>query len=809
MVVPVDPAQRTSEALILPPVKPWRSPTLPVVPRVALVIGLLVWLSIGLPLNRAFVGQPSVPAGHAADISYVYDGLGRLLAVVDSSGDAVTYAYDSTGNLLSVSRYASSAMSIINVTPSQGPVGTAVTISGTGFSATPSQNAVTFNGTAASVTSATSTQLQVAVPAAAATGPIAVTGPAGSVTSAKPFTVTAGSDAPAITGFTPSVGQAGTSVTVTGTNFETVPTDNRLTFNLGRAVVGTATATSLGATVPGLGTSGRLTIVTPGGTAQSAQDFFVPPSPYTAASVSTTGRLVIGGSSLTITIPAAGKIGMAVLDGTAGQQVSLGIGPGIVQAWVYLNRPDGTQLATAGNSFNGGDLHIASLPVTGTYTFLFVPAGSYTGSVALALSQDLQAGTIVAGGGSVPVNITRAGQRARLSFSGTAGQRLSLGIAGPTVAATYTVSNPDGTTLTSSFLGQDSSLDLPPLPVTGTYGILIDPDLAKTGRMTLTLSEEVSRTITVDGASVPVTISRAGQRARLTFAGVAGQRLSLLMQDTSAPSGGTTTVSRPDGTTHGTLIFGNGTSTLDLAALTVTGTYTIVIDPNGVGTPSTTLWLSSEVSGTITPGGAAVPVSVVRPGQRVRLAFSGTAGQRVSLNVTAVTVSQAVVSILNPDGSVLGAWPSQSTKTVYAPGPTFLDPTSLGTTATYSVLVDPTTAVTGNMTLTLYDVPPDVTGSVTINGAALHVTLTMPGQQAFVTFQGTTGQAITVRGVNSTVGCVNIFLMNPTGGGYSVISPCTASFTLPSTLAQSGTYTIRVDPSAASFGSVDISVTSP
>ena len=350
---------------------------------------------------------------------------------------------------------------------------------------------------------------------------------------------------------------------------------------------------------------------------------------------------------------------------------------------------------------------------------------------------------------------------------------------------------------------------MPPLPVTGTYGILIDPDLAKTGSMTLTLSEEVSGTIAVDGASVPVTISRAGQRARLTFAGVSGQRLSLLMQDTSAPYGGTTTLLRPDGSTHGTLIFGNGTATLDLAALTVTGTYTVVIDPNGVGTPSTTLWLSSETSGTITPGGAAVLVSVVRPGQRVRLTFSGTAGQRVSLNVTAVTVSQAVVSILNPNESVLGTWPTQSTKTVYASGTAFLDPNSLGTTATYFVLVDPATAATGSATVTLYDVPADVTGSVTINGAALHVTVTVPGQQALVTFPGTTGQAITVRGVNSTVGCVNIFLMNPTGGGYSVISPCTASYTLASTLSQTGTYTIRVDPINANIGSADMSVTSP
>jgi IPT/TIG domain-containing protein len=609
--------------------------------------------------------------------------------------------------------------------------------------------------------------------------------------------VTTSSGAPAITSFIPVVGPAGSSVTLTGINFETVPTNNRLTFNVGRAIVGSATATSLGVAVPGPGTSGRLTVVTPGGTAQSAQDFFVSPSPYTAASVSTTGRLVIGGGSLSISIPSAGKIGMAVFDGTAGQQVSVGVGSGIVQAGVTINRPDGTQLATTATAFNGGDLHVAALPVTGTYTILLVPAGSYTGSVALTLSRDLQAGTIVADAGSVPVSITRAGQRARLTFSGTAGQRLSLGIAGPTVAATYTVSNPDGTTLTSGFLGQDASLDLPPLSVTGSYSILIDPDLAKTGSMTLTLSEEVSGTIAVDGASVPVTISRAGQRARLTFVGVAGQWLSFLMQNTSAPTGGTTTILRPDGTTHGTLTYGNGTSTIDLSVLTMTGDYTIVIDPNGVGTSSTALWLSNEASGTITPGGAAVPVTLSRPGQRARLSFAGTAGERVSVGLTGVTITQSLVSLIKPDGSTLGS-------TFGA----FLDVQTLPTTGTFAVLVDPSAATTGSAIVALYGVPADVTGSVTINGAALPVTLTVPGQIAQLGFTGSSGQVVTVRGTNSTMGCVNV-LLTQSNGTRTSSGPCTASYSLSVQLGAAGTHTIKVDPQGPNLGTVDLSVTSP
>lgn len=67
-----------------------------------------------------------------------------------------------------------------SVAPNAGAPGTPVTLSGSGFSATPSGNTVVFTGNApAVVQSASSTQLVVTVPATAQTGPIAVTTTAG------------------------------------------------------------------------------------------------------------------------------------------------------------------------------------------------------------------------------------------------------------------------------------------------------------------------------------------------------------------------------------------------------------------------------------------------------------------------------------------------------------------------------------------------------------------------------------------------------------------------------------------------------
>jgi YD repeat-containing protein len=127
-------------------------------------------------------------------IMYTYDDLGRLIGVVDAFGNGAAYSYDAVGNILSISRVIPGQLSIIGFSPSQGPIGTTVTISGTGFSTTASQNAVQFNGVAATVTSATATQIVTSVPSGANTGAIGVTAPGGSANSGSSFTVTSSPD---------------------------------------------------------------------------------------------------------------------------------------------------------------------------------------------------------------------------------------------------------------------------------------------------------------------------------------------------------------------------------------------------------------------------------------------------------------------------------------------------------------------------------------------------------------------------------------------------------------------------------------
>src|SRR5207249_1468544 len=82
-------------------------------------------------------------------VTYVYDRLGRLGAVVDHDSNAAIYTYDEVGNLLSIGRQGPSAVSVIDFSAGPGTEGSTVTIHGVGFSPTPGNNTVTFNGTPA------------------------------------------------------------------------------------------------------------------------------------------------------------------------------------------------------------------------------------------------------------------------------------------------------------------------------------------------------------------------------------------------------------------------------------------------------------------------------------------------------------------------------------------------------------------------------------------------------------------------------------------------------------------------------------
>jgi hypothetical protein len=80
---------------------------------------------------------------------------------------------------------------------------------------------------------------------------------------------------PTISSFTPASGPVGTTVTITGTGFNTTPANNTVYFGTAKATVSAATTTSLTVTVPAFATYQPITVTTNYLTAYSAQSFVV------------------------------------------------------------------------------------------------------------------------------------------------------------------------------------------------------------------------------------------------------------------------------------------------------------------------------------------------------------------------------------------------------------------------------------------------------------------------------------------------------------------------------------------------------
>ena len=132
---------------------------------------------VNLPA-RAWQGQTS---------AFVYDEDGRLRAVLSPTGEAAVYEYDAAGNITSVRRLTSNDLELLGFTPPRGPVGTLVTIYGTGFNQ--GVNSVSFNGETAVIVRSNLTSVAALVPDNATTGPITVVTPRGAVNSKTPFVV--------------------------------------------------------------------------------------------------------------------------------------------------------------------------------------------------------------------------------------------------------------------------------------------------------------------------------------------------------------------------------------------------------------------------------------------------------------------------------------------------------------------------------------------------------------------------------------------------------------------------------------------
>jgi subtilisin family serine protease len=428
-----------------------------------------------------------------------------------------------------------------------------------------------------------------------------------------------------------------------------------------------------------------------------------------------------------VTASTAGENARLVFDGEAGQRVSLELSDvtigtsGCCSTKVSILNPDGSTLVSptyVGTS--GGFLDAKTLPAAGRYTILVDPQGTGTGSFTATLFDVPPDATAAIEPGGPPVRATTTvpGQNARLSFDGAAGQHVSLKLTDVTIgssccsSAKVSILKPDGSTLVApaGFGLNGGFLDAKTLSADGSYTILLDPQSSAVGGATVTLYDvpaDATAPISAGGAPVTVAMTVPGQDASLFFDGVAGRRISLKLTNvtigSSCCSSSKVSILKPDGTALvASTYFGTNGGYVDVKTLPASGTYEIVLDPqsNATGSATATLYdVPPDATGSLAVNGPSLTVSLAVPGQNARLTFSGSAAQRVTLKLTAVTIgssccSSSQVSVLNPSGSTLLA-------------PTFfgtngkITALQLPATGTYTVLLDPQSNATGNATVTI------------------------------------------------------------------------------------------------------------
>jgi len=428
--------------------------------------------------------------------------------------------------------------------------------------------------------------------------------------------------APTIAGFTPSRGPAGTVVTITGRDFAPAPTGNAVTINGVPTTVSAASATSLTAIVPAATGSGRVAVDRAAGQAISADDFAIPPSPYGMPDLAVVDRLTPG-LSKAVSIPAAGRVGLLLFDGVAGERVRLQVANAFCCGDIVVRQPDGAILRPA-QDWDGyvGFTEPFALPATGTYAVVVDPRDSAIGTLNVTLHHASDAtGSLVPGGTSFRATLTAPGQRAALTFRGSAGQRVSLRATGVTIAgAAMSIRTADGSVLGSTGLGiAGGFLEPLALPTTGTYTVLLDADGDLVGGATLQLYSVVDvmgdmGSVSPTETTTTVAITIPGQSARSTFGGGQGQRINLQIANINFGPDcalcAVVAILRPDGTTLITTRVGPNYAVLPrdrspqdpvsevyYLTLPVAGQYTVVVDPDGSRTGGVDLMIKSDPAG--------------------------------------------------------------------------------------------------------------------------------------------------------------------------------------------------------------------
>ena len=740
------------------------------------------------------------------------------------------------------------APAITSLNPTSGPVGTAVTITGTNLGATQGTSTVKFNGTTATATSWSDTNIAVTVPAGAITGNVVVT-VGTQASNGVSFTVT--TPAPAIVSLNPNFGLVGTAVTITGTNFGVTQGTSTVKFSGTTAAVTSWSDTSIAATVPAGATTGNV-VVTVGTQASNGVAFTVGPTisslnPNSGAvgtAVTITGMnfgatqgtstVKFNGTAVTsytswsntsivVNVPTGATDGNVVV--TVGTLSSPGVmftissaGPTITTVSPNSGAP-GTAVTITGTNFGAtqatstvtfGGTVATTTSWSATSIGVTVPAGATTGAVAVTV------GGLVSNG--VTFTVPAPAITSLNPASGLAGAAVTItGTNFGTTQGTSTVKFNGTTATVTSWSNTSIAVTVPSGATTGNVVVTVGTQASNGVSFTVTTPAPTITTLNPTSGAVGSSVVITGTNFGATQ-GTSTVKFNGTTATATAWSATSITATVPTGATTGNVVVTvngqasngvaftvstpapvitslNPTSGVAGAAVTITGTNfgttqgTSTVKFDGT-TAAVTSWSNTSIAVTV-PSGAATGNVVVTVGTQASNGVSFTVTTPAPTITTLNPTSGAVGSSVVITGTNFGA--TQGTSTVKFNGTTATT-TAWGATSITATV--PTGATTGNVVVT---VSGQASNGVSFTVTSGSITVSISPKRAGLTVTQTLAVTATT---NDGAGVT----WTATGGSFSSGSSLTGVPVTYTAASSAGSYTITATSKTDTSKSASITV---
>jgi len=434
-------------------------------------------------------------------------------------------------------------------------------------------------------------------------------------------------------------------------------------------------------------------------------------------STGTTSTMVRDGASASIETGQPGQTAHFRFEAAAGENLGFGLSDLVLSSGSYVRvfafRPDGSRLVDdrwCHVSEGGCDISVYNA-MAGSYSILVLPTGDdqamqFKATLSSALTAVLDRDT------TTTLALNRRGRDGFLTFSGTAGESLTLQIAAQSTLpagkkVVYRVYEPNDRSIPDWSLEPSAGgfINMR-LPRTGTYWLYIDPVNGATATTQVTLSTGTTSGLVKDGPSLDAATTLPGQTLHFRYDAAAGENVGFGLSDLVVNTASYVRVYafRPDGTRlldDRWCYASEGGCDVNLYN-TMAGTYSIVILPR---TDDQTMQFKATLSSShsaVLARDVPTTLNLNRRGQDALLTFAGAAGETLALRVAGQSTAPAgyrvVYRVFEPNDRVLPDWSLQPT----VDGSVNM---TLPRAGTYWIHVDPALGATAETQITLDSTP--------------------------------------------------------------------------------------------------------